>query len=78
MRKIDKIGVQLWTVRDYMNTEEQIRDTFHKIKNLGYDQVQTAGCPIPYDVFGALAADSDLGKIKIVKCMRNLCKKQMR
>ncbi|MCI9627525.1 MAG: sugar phosphate isomerase/epimerase [Clostridia bacterium] len=60
MKKLEKIGVQLYTVREYMQTETQIKETFQKLKQLGYDQVQTAGCAVPYDVFGALAADAGL------------------
>ncbi len=60
MKKLKKIGVQLYTVRDYMHTETQIKETFQKLKQLGYDQVQTAGCAVPYDVFGALAAEAGL------------------
>lgn len=60
MKKIEKIGVQLWTVREFMNTEEEIRETFKKIKDLGYDQAQTAGCTIPYEAFGAAAKDAGI------------------
>lgn len=60
MKKLEKIGVQLWTVREYMHTEAQIKETFQKLKHLGYDQIQTAGCSIPYDVFGALAGEAGL------------------
>jgi len=58
--KLEKIGVQLYTVRDYMNTKDDIKETFKKLKALGYDQVQTAGCKIPYDEFGAIAKESGL------------------
>lgn len=63
MKKLDKIGVQLWTVRDFMNTAEDIRETFKRLKSLGYDQVQTAGCNIPYEEFGKIARDE---KIEII------------
>ena len=58
--KIEKIGVQLYTVRDYMNTEEEIRETFKKLKDLGYDQAQTAGCKISYEAFGQLAKEAGI------------------
>jgi len=60
MAEIKKLGVQLFTVRDYMGGEEQIRETFSKLKAIGYDEVQTAGCQVPYDVFGQLAKDAGL------------------
>ena len=58
--KIEKIGVQLWTVRDFMKTEKDVRETFKKLKALGYDQVQTAGCEIPYEAFGQIAVDEGI------------------
>ncbi len=60
MKKLDKIGVQLYTVRDFMNDGEQIKATFEKLKKLGYDQVQTAGCKIPAEEFAALAKEAGL------------------
>lgn len=58
--KLDRIGVQLYTIRDFMKTEEQIKVSFEKLKKLGYDEVQTAGCQIPYATFGALAREAGL------------------
>ena len=55
-----KIGVQLYTIRDFMNDEEQIKESFAKLKAIGYDEVQTAGCKIPYADFGKLAAEAGL------------------
>lgn len=55
-----KIGVQLYTIREFMKTEEDIRSSFARLKALGYDEVQTAGCAIPYADFGALAAEAGL------------------
>ncbi len=60
MKKIEKIGVQLFTVRDFMHTEEAVRETFKKLKDLGYDQAQTAGCEISYEAFGAAAKDAGI------------------
>lgn len=55
-----KIGVQLYTIRNFMKTEEDIRASFARLKALGYDEVQTAGCAIPYADFGSLAAQAGL------------------
>lgn len=60
LMKFEKLGVQLWTVRDAMNNAEEIAETFRKLKELGYDHVQTADCTIPYEEFGKLAADAGL------------------
>lgn len=58
--KIDKIGVQLWTIREHLGTEEQITESFKKLKDLGYDTVQTAGCAVPFEIFGACAQKAGL------------------
>ncbi|MDD4139485.1 MAG: sugar phosphate isomerase/epimerase [Eubacteriales bacterium] len=50
-----KFGVQLYTIREQMTDAAAIAASFAKIKALGYDEVQTAGCRIPYDEFGHLA-----------------------
>ena len=60
MNKLTKIGVQLYTVRDFMGTEEDVKRSFEKLKALGYDEIQTAGCKIPYATFGRLAKEAGL------------------
>ena len=60
---IKTIGVQLYTVRDFMKTEEDIRETFKRLKNLGYDQAQPADIArsgISYEVFGELAKEAGI------------------
>lgn len=57
----DKLGVQIYTVRDFLSDENQIRETFTKIKNIGYDFFQTAGVPaISYEKYGQLAKECGL------------------
>lgn len=58
--KIEKIGVQLWTIRDYLKTSEQIKESLKKLKKIGYDQVETAGCSISYEEFGKIAKDTGI------------------
>lgn len=53
-------GLQLFTVRDFMKTEDDIIETFSKIKKMGYTEIQTAGCAIPYKRFGELANEFGL------------------
>lgn len=56
-----KLGVQLFTIRDFLGSEEEIRRSFRKLKELGYDQVQTCGCPISsYERFGELLREAEL------------------
>ena len=57
---IEKLGVQLYTVRDFMNTEEDVRETFRKLKALGYDQAQTARCAISYEAYGRIAREEGI------------------
>ncbi len=60
MEKLTKIGVQLYTIRDFMTTEEDIKRSFARLKELGYDEAQTAGCRIPYATFGKLAKEAGI------------------
>ena len=55
-----KLGVQAYTVRDFMTTETDIAESFEKIKKMGYDQIQTAGCAISYKRYGELAKENGL------------------
>ena len=55
-----KLGVQLFTIREFMKTEEDIRASFKKLKALGYDEGQTAGCAIPHADYGRIAAEEGL------------------
>lgn len=58
--KIQKLGLQLYTIRDTMNDAENIRESFRKIKALGYDIGQTAGCAIPFAEFGQIAREEGI------------------
>ena len=58
-----ELGLQLFTIRDFMRTEEDIRESFQKMRKYGYTQAQTAGCAIPYADFGRIAKEEG---IKIV------------
>ncbi len=57
---IKSVGLQLWSVRDFMKDREGIASTFKALKDMGYEEIQTAGCPIPYAEFGRLAEESGL------------------
>lgn len=54
-----KLGIQLYTVRRTMQDAESIRSTFKRLKEMGYDQGQTAGCAIPHEEFGRIAREED-------------------
>jgi len=38
-----KLALQLFTLRDYMKTEDQIKDTLRRVKEIGYKAVQVSG-----------------------------------
>lgn len=58
--KIEKLGLQLFTIRDTMNNAENIRESFRKMKALGYDIGQTAGCAVSYEEFGRIAREEGI------------------
>lgn len=58
--KIEKLGLQMYTVRDHMSTVEGVRDAFRSIKAMGYDQAQTAGCAISYEDYGRIAKEEGI------------------
>ena len=44
---IEKLGLQMYTIRDYINdkelTEKKLFDILTKVKAMGYDEIQVAG-----------------------------------
>lgn len=50
-----KLGLQLFTVRDYMTDEKSIGETFEKLVKMGYTEGQTAGDNIEIPGFADLA-----------------------
>lgn len=46
-----ELGLQLYTIRDFMQTEEDIRESFRKMRQYGYTQAQTAGCKKWHEVY---------------------------
>lgn len=38
-----KFGIQLWSVRDFLETEKDVKETFKKLGEMGYTEAQTAG-----------------------------------
>ena len=37
------IGAQLYTVRDFLRTPAEIRDSFRRVADIGYEAVQCSG-----------------------------------
>ena len=55
-----ELGLQLYTIEAFMQTEEDIRESFRKMKQYGYTLAQTAGCSIPYADFGRIAKEEGI------------------
>lgn len=52
---IKKLGLQLYTIRDFMKDEASIDESFSRLAEIGYTEAQTAGCPIAPERFAELA-----------------------
>lgn len=59
----EQLGVQLYTVRDFMQDAELIDLTFSKLARLGYTEVHTAGWKVHCDEFAELLAKHGLKAI---------------
>ena len=57
---IKELGVQLYTIRDYMKDEESIRTSFRKLREMGYDIGQTAGYFVGAEKFAEIAKETGL------------------
>ena len=66
---IKKFGFQAYTIRDYMKDAEFTDLAFKKMKALGYDELQTAGCAIPVAEYAQIAKDNG---IKIIGTHENV------
>ncbi len=57
-----EFGLQLYSVRDHMESEEQIKDCFSELAKMGYTHVQTAGTYnfISPEKFGQYAREAGL------------------
>lgn len=57
----DKLGIQLWTVRNYMNDEASIKYAFERLAAIGYKEIQTAGgFPCGVEKFAELMKNAGL------------------
>ena len=50
-----KLGLQLYTVRDYMTDEKSLDSTFEKLVKMGYTEGQTAGANVENPAYAELA-----------------------
>ena len=62
---IEKLGLQMYTVRDYIDaedlTEKKLFDIFTKVKAMGYDEIQPSGDSVlGIDTYLKLAREAGL------------------
>lgn len=56
-----KLGAQLYSVRNYLQNEEDLKMTFHRLKKMGYENVQLSGlAPFPAKVIREVSLESGL------------------
>jgi len=56
-----KIGVQMYTIRDYLKTPQEIESSIKRIKEMGFDLVQISGLgPIDTDKLAKLFKDNGI------------------
>jgi len=56
-----KIGVQMYTIRDYLKTPNEIESSIKRIKEMGFDLVQISGLgPIDTDKLAKLFKDNGI------------------
>ena len=71
---MEKIGLQLYSIRNHFNTQEEISDTFKKLKALGYDQAEMAGSHgLSYDRFYELAKEQGIEIIGTHDNFQEMC-----
>ncbi len=54
------LGIQLWSIRDVINTEEEIKKTFSQLAEYGYNEIEPYSFPVPIPKFAALAKEAGL------------------
>lgn len=55
-----KLGLQLYSVRNHMEDEQGVRETFQKLADMGYTQAQTAGMPCDVHAFADAASKAGI------------------
>ena len=56
-----EFGLQVYSVRDKMTTADDIRESFRRLREMGYTQIQTAGKPpVSYEEYGAMAKEAGI------------------
>lgn len=57
---INKLGLQLYSIKGKLSNATEIRETFKRLRDYGYNCAQTAGMPIAYEEFGQIAKEEGI------------------
>jgi sugar phosphate isomerase/epimerase len=57
---LSQVAIQLYTLRDFCKTPEDLAATAAKVKEIGYQAVQFSGSPVPHAEAGKIFADAGL------------------
>lgn len=57
---IKELGLQIFTIRDFMKDEDSIRSSFLKLKEIGYDMGQTAGYFVGAEKYAEIAKETGI------------------
>lgn len=60
-----ELGLQIYTVRDFTKTPEEMAETMKKIRDIGYTSIQTAGAPTTIDEAKQYKAAADAAGLSI-------------
>jgi len=55
-----KFGLNLYSVRNLVNTPEGFRETAHKLKEMGYDTLQISGVPYIPELIASVSLETDM------------------
>jgi len=59
--KIEQVAVQLYTLRNFLKTPDEVATSLKKVADIGYKSVQLSGlCPMPEADVVKICADNGL------------------
>ncbi len=55
------LGLQLWSIRDNIKTEDEVKFAFSQLAKFGYNEIETAGkLPVSYERYAEIAKEEGL------------------
>ena len=55
-----KFGLNLYSIRNLVDTPEGFRETAHKLKEMGYDTLQISGVPYDPELIASVSKETDM------------------